>query len=89
MCVCSLVSIYRALKEADVIVLLGARLNWILHFGLSPRFKKDVKFIQVQTAIHVDRGVIGINFSLLNAHPLVCCRLTYLPRKWVTMFLPK
>lgn len=36
-----------ALKEADLIILLGARLNWILHFGLAPRFNKDVKIIQV------------------------------------------
>jgi thiamine pyrophosphate-dependent acetolactate synthase large subunit-like protein len=28
-----------ALKKADVVVLLGARLNWILHFGLPPRFQ--------------------------------------------------
>lgn len=27
----------KALLEADVVVLLGARLNWILHFGLPPR----------------------------------------------------
>eukprot|EP00164_Ancoracysta_twista_P002890 GFYU01003844.1.p1 GENE.GFYU01003844.1~~GFYU01003844.1.p1 ORF type:complete len:555 (-),score=74.72 GFYU01003844.1:1049-2713(-) len=37
-----------ALKNADVIVLLGARLNWILHFGLPPRFAPDVKIIQVE-----------------------------------------
>jgi 2-hydroxyacyl-CoA lyase 1 len=36
-----------ALAGADVVVLLGARLNWILHFGLPPRFKADVKIIQV------------------------------------------
>jgi 2-hydroxyacyl-CoA lyase 1 len=36
-----------ALKKADVILLLGARLNWILHFGLPPRFRSDVKLIQV------------------------------------------
>nr|XP_033786615.1 2-hydroxyacyl-CoA lyase 1 isoform X1 [Geotrypetes seraphini] len=36
-----------ALLHADVIVLLGARLNWILHFGLPPRFQPDVKIIQV------------------------------------------
>lgn len=35
-----------ALKEADLIILLGARLNWILHFGLAPRFNKEVKIIQ-------------------------------------------
>ncbi|CAO2638011.1 2-hydroxyacyl-CoA lyase 1 [Lemmus lemmus] len=37
----------RALQFADVIVLFGARLNWILHFGLPPRYQADVKFIQV------------------------------------------
>ncbi|KFW68256.1 2-hydroxyacyl-CoA lyase 1, partial [Pygoscelis adeliae] len=36
-----------ALQHADVIVLLGARLNWILHFGLPPRFRQDVKVIQI------------------------------------------
>jgi 2-hydroxyacyl-CoA lyase 1 len=36
-----------ALQEADVVVLLGARLNWIMHFGLPPRFAADVKTIQV------------------------------------------
>jgi 2-hydroxyacyl-CoA lyase 1 len=35
-----------ALKESDCILLLGARLNWILHFGLPPRFNKNVKIIQ-------------------------------------------
>ncbi|XP_052654977.1 2-hydroxyacyl-CoA lyase 1 isoform X3 [Harpia harpyja] len=37
----------RALQHADVIILLGARLNWILHFGLPPRFRQDVKVIQI------------------------------------------
>ncbi|XP_036188559.1 2-hydroxyacyl-CoA lyase 1 isoform X4 [Myotis myotis] len=37
----------RALQFADVIVLFGARLNWILHFGLPPRYQPDVKFIQI------------------------------------------
>lgn len=36
-----------ALQNADVILLLGARLNWILHFGKSPRFSDNVKFIQI------------------------------------------
>ncbi|CAG0883134.1 unnamed protein product [Darwinula stevensoni] len=39
-----------ALRQADVILLLGARLNWILHFGLPPRFSPDVKFIQVDVS---------------------------------------
>ncbi|CAG9130596.1 unnamed protein product [Plutella xylostella] len=37
----------QALLKADVILLLGARLNWMLHFGQTPRFAKDVKIIQV------------------------------------------
>uniref|UniRef100_A0A672ZD34 2-hydroxyacyl-CoA lyase n=1 Tax=Sphaeramia orbicularis TaxID=375764 RepID=A0A672ZD34_9TELE len=37
----------RALLQADVVLLLGARLNWMLHFGLPPRFDPNVKIIQV------------------------------------------
>ncbi|XP_038222200.1 2-hydroxyacyl-CoA lyase 1 isoform X2 [Zerene cesonia] len=37
----------QALLQADVILLLGARLNWMLHFGQQPRFAPDVKVIQV------------------------------------------
>lgn len=36
-----------ALQKADVVLLLGARLNWMLHFGRSPRFDANVKVIQV------------------------------------------
>lgn len=39
-----------ALAGADVVILLGARLNWILHFGGPPRWKHDVQFIQVDVA---------------------------------------
>jgi 2-hydroxyacyl-CoA lyase 1 len=39
-----------ALQDADVVVLLGARLNWIMHFGLPPRFDPNVKTIQVDIA---------------------------------------
>ncbi|MCZ6887611.1 MAG: oxalyl-CoA decarboxylase [Gammaproteobacteria bacterium] len=36
-----------ALREADLVFLMGARLNWIMHFGLPPRFNKDVRIIQL------------------------------------------
>lgn len=36
-----------ALRDADVILLLGARLNWILHFAASPKYRSDVKIIQI------------------------------------------
>ena len=36
-----------ALKYADVVLILGARLNWILHFGEEPKWNSAVKLIQV------------------------------------------
>jgi 2-hydroxyacyl-CoA lyase 1 len=36
-----------ALLEADVVFLMGARFNWILHFGLPPRYNKDVRVVQL------------------------------------------
>jgi 2-hydroxyacyl-CoA lyase 1 len=36
-----------ALKGADVALILGARLNWILHFGEEPKWNSEVKIIQV------------------------------------------
>ncbi|XP_073237038.1 2-hydroxyacyl-CoA lyase 1-like [Porites lutea] len=37
----------RALSQADLIFLFGARLNWILHFGKPPRFKANIKIVQI------------------------------------------
>jgi 2-hydroxyacyl-CoA lyase 1 len=37
----------QALQEADLILLIGARLNWIMHFGLAPRFAEKVRVIQI------------------------------------------
>jgi 2-hydroxyacyl-CoA lyase 1 len=36
-----------ALQQADVVFLMGARFNWILHFGLPPRYAPNVKVIQL------------------------------------------
>lgn len=36
-----------ALKGVDIVLILGARLNWILHFGEEPKWNADVKIIQV------------------------------------------
>lgn len=33
------------LKGADVVVVVGARLNWILHFGEPPRWSPNVQFV--------------------------------------------
>jgi len=39
-----------ALQQADVIFLMGARLNWIFHYGQPPRYAKDVRIIQLDIA---------------------------------------
>ena len=56
----------RAWKEADVVLVVGTRLNFILGFGQAPRFAEDVKMIQVDIADEeigrnraVDVGIVG------------------------------
>jgi 2-hydroxyacyl-CoA lyase 1 len=39
-----------ALQNADLVFLIGARLNWIMHFGLPPRFREDVRVVQMDIA---------------------------------------
>ncbi len=55
-----------AWKEADVVVFVGTRLNFIVGFGLPPRFAPDVKIIQVDISDEeigrnrpVDVGIVG------------------------------
>ena len=36
-----------ALREADVVMLVGARLNWLLGHGESPQWNPDAQFIQI------------------------------------------
>jgi len=36
-----------ALLRADVVLVLGARLNWILHYGESPKWNPSARIIQV------------------------------------------
>lgn len=46
-----------ALKKADVVLVLGARLNWILHFGETPKWKEGVIFVQFDS----DSSALGTN----------------------------
>ena len=50
-----------ALEKADVILLLGARLNWILHFGRPPRFDPNVKIIQVSKLRFIQYPLAKVN----------------------------
>jgi 2-hydroxyacyl-CoA lyase 1 len=45
------------LQNADLIFLMGARLNWIMHFGQPPRFNPDVRIVQLD----IDPNEIGHN----------------------------
>ncbi|KAJ9108836.1 hypothetical protein QFC21_000156 [Naganishia friedmannii] len=37
-----------ALAGADVVLVVGARLNWILHYGHQPKWSSNVKFIRIE-----------------------------------------
>ncbi|KAM2965037.1 hypothetical protein FF2_022767 [Malus domestica] len=39
-----------AIGKCDVALVVGARLNWLLHFGEPPKWSKDVKFILVNVS---------------------------------------
>lgn len=50
------------LSNTDLIFLAGARLNWMLHFGLPPRFRPDVRVVQLdfnpeEISVNVDTEV--------------------------------
>ena len=48
-----------ALQNADLVMLIGARLNWIMHFGLPPRFNPNVRVIQMD----INPEEIGTNVA--------------------------
>ncbi|RAL66485.1 hypothetical protein DID88_006175 [Monilinia fructigena] len=56
-----------ALKGADMILVLGARLNWILHYGEAPKYNQNVNIIQVDTSAeeigknngNAELGIVG------------------------------
>ena len=51
-----------ALRTADVVLVVGARLNWMLNFGEGKEWNPDVKFIQID----IDPAEIE------NARPIAC-----------------
>lgn len=51
-----------ALRTADVILVIGARLNWMLSYGKGKQYNPDVKFIQID----IDESEFG------NARPIDC-----------------
>jgi 2-hydroxyacyl-CoA lyase 1 len=62
-----------ALKDADLVLLLGARLNWIMHFGLPPRFDPKVRVIQLDispeqlsTNVPTEVGLVGDGRAVMS-----------------------
>jgi thiamine pyrophosphate-dependent acetolactate synthase large subunit-like protein len=56
----------QAWKEADVVLIVGTRMNFIIGFGQAPRWAEDVKIIQVDISDEeigrnrpVDVGIVG------------------------------
>ncbi|KAI9374397.1 thiamine pyrophosphate enzyme, N-terminal TPP binding domain-containing protein [Aspergillus egyptiacus] len=72
-----------ALKHADVVLILGARLNWILHFGEPPKWSPNVKIIQVDiSAEELGRNAANSELSVLGDLALVVDQLTVSLSSW-------
>jgi acetolactate synthase-1/2/3 large subunit len=63
----------QAWKEADVVLVVGTRLNFIVGFGLPPRFAENVKIVQVDISDEeigrnrpVDVGIVGDAKTVLS-----------------------
>ncbi|EFN77971.1 2-hydroxyacyl-CoA lyase 1 [Harpegnathos saltator] len=73
-----------ALQQSDVVLLLGARLNWMLHFGRPPRFQETIKVIQIDLcAEELHNSVpsaVAIQSDIAPATNLLACALK--SRKW-------
>ncbi|VVC26155.1 Thiamine pyrophosphate enzyme, N-terminal TPP-binding domain,Thiamine pyrophosphate enzyme, C-terminal [Cinara cedri] len=73
-----------ALQNADVVLLLGGRLNWMLHFGKPPRFSASVKFIQVDISaeeLHNSRQA-SVAIQAHVCATLNILRLYLVEKKW-------
>lgn len=80
-----------AISRADAVLLVGARLNWLLGHGESPQWDRDAKFVQVDIAAsefdsnqRIDAPLAGDVGSVMSAlrdgvvaHPITA------PPEWV------
>lgn len=64
------------MKSADVVLLLGARLNWIMHYGEAPKWSAGVKFIQIDICPEeMGRNAADPNLSILGDVGVVVTQL--------------
>jgi len=72
-----------ALKGADVVLVLGARLNWILHFGEDPKWNPDVKIIQIDiSAEELGKNSGDAALGVIGDIKVVTTQLTRALRGW-------
>ena len=72
-----------ALKEADVVLVLGARLNWILHFGDAPKWNPKARFIQVDiSADEIGRNRGDAELGIIGDVGVVVRQLTRQLGSW-------
>jgi 2-hydroxyacyl-CoA lyase 1 len=66
-----------ALQHADVVLLLGARLNWILHFGDAPKWNNAPTFVQVDIEpLEIGRNASSASHGLVGDLRLITQQLT-------------
>jgi acetolactate synthase-1/2/3 large subunit len=72
----------KAFREADVVLIVGTRLNFIVGFGLPPRWASDVKVIQVDIYCEelgrnrpIDIGIVGDARQVLEQLTEAACRV--------------
>lgn len=72
-----------AMKMADVVLILGARLNWILHYGEAPKWSAHAKFIQVDISPEeMGRNAADAALSLLGDVDVVVKQLSQSLQGW-------
>ena len=72
-----------ALREADLVLILGARLNWILHFGDAPKWNPSAQFIQVDiSAEEIGRNSGSAELGVIGDISVVVPQLTSALGTW-------
>ena len=64
-----------ALQNADLVFTIGARLNWIMHFGLPPRFRDDLRVVQLDIAAEEIGASVPAEAALVGDAKVVMAQL--------------
>ena len=64
-----------ALQNADLVFTIGARLNWIMHFGLPPRFREDLRVVQLDVAAEEIGATVPAEAALVGDAKVVMAQM--------------